>query len=493
MCRALPIVPSTVCHHFVLCHPSNKHRVISAPSMSISGPAAPRPARPLLTEGAVGKTLVVFSLPILASNVLQSLNGSVNSMWVGRYLGGAALTASSNANTIMFFLIGIVFGVGMAASILVGQSIGAEDVDQAKRVVGTSASFFVLAAIGISIVGFFASPQLLSWMRTPADALPYAVAYLRVIFVGMPFIFAYAFVTVVLRGAGDARTPLVFSLLSVGLDIGLNPLLMFGVGPLPRLGIAGAATATLLANGIALIAILVHLYRRNHFLCLRGKELAYLRPDRALLGALVKKGLPMGLQMIVMTSSAIVMISLVNGFGTSTSAAFGAALQLWNYIQMPAFAIGMAASAMAAQNVGARRWDRVDRVAVVGVGINVLMTGTLAAVIYLFDRGALGLFLREPEPIAIGMHLNAIIVWSFTLFGVSMVLSSVVRSTGAVIPPLVILFVSLWVLRIPFAVLLLARWGADAIWWSFPLGSLASVALSVAYYRFGGWRSARML
>ncbi|MDB5216044.1 MAG: family efflux transporter [Myxococcaceae bacterium] len=461
--------------------------------MSIPGPAASRPARPLLTEGHVGRTLIVFSLPILLTNVLQSLNGSVNSIWVGRYLGSAALTATSNANTIMFFLIGIVFGVAMAASILVGQSIGAQDVDQAKRVVGTSASFFILAALGISAVGFFFSPQLLSWMHTPADALPYAIAYLRVIFVGMPFIFVYAFVTIVLRGAGDARTPLLFSLLSVGLDIVLNPLLIFGVGPLPKLGIAGAATATLIANGVTLVAIMIHLYRRKHFLCLRGAELAYLRPDRALLGALVKKGLPMGMQMIVMTSSAIVMMSLVNGFGTATSAAFGAALQLWNYIQMPAFAIGMAASAMAAQNVGAGRWDRVSRIALAGVGINFLMTGTLAAIIYMFDRSALGLFLTDPAAIAVGTHLNAIVVWSFTFFGISMVLSSVVRSTGAVIPPLLILFVSLWVLRIPFAVALLRTWGADAIWWSFPLGSLASVALSLAYYRFGAWRTARML
>ena len=461
--------------------------------MSISGPAAPRPARPLLTEGAVGRTLVVFSLPILASHVLQSLNGSVNSIWVGRYLGSAALTATSNANTIMYFLIGTVFGVGMAASILVGQSIGAQNVDQAKRVAGTSASFFLMAAAGISIVGFFLSPQLLVWMHTPADALPYAISYLRVIFVAMPFIFAFVFVTIVLRGAGDARTPLLFSVLAVCLDIGLNPLLIFGVGPLPKLGIAGAAGATLIANAVTLIAIMVHLYRRKHFLCLRGAELAYLRPDPVILGALVKKGLPMGLQVIVMTSSAIVMISLVNGFGSATSAAFGAALQLWNYIQMPAFAIGTAVSAMAAQNVGAGRWDRVSRVAVVGVAINFLMTGTLAAVIYVFSRGALGLFLTDPAAIAVGMHLNAIIVWSFTLFGVSIVLSSVVRSTGAVIPPLLILFVSFWVLRIPFAVALLRTWGADAIWWSFPLGSLAAMTLSFAYYRLGSWRTARML
>jgi Na+-driven multidrug efflux pump len=153
----------------------------------------------------------------------------------------------------------------------------------------------------------------------------------------------------------------------------------------------------------------------------------------------------------------------------------------------------MAASAMAAQNVGAGRWERVGEVAKAGVTINFLLTGSLATIIFLFDRMALGLFLTEPSAIAIGSHLNSIVVWSFVLFGISMVLSSVVRSTGAVLPPLLILFFALWVLRIPFAVALLKSWGAEAIWWSFPVGSLASVLMSVAYYRFGGWRTAKML
>ncbi|CAN5894715.1 MATE family efflux transporter [soil metagenome] len=451
------------------------------------------PPHSRLTEGAVGKTLLVFSLPILGSNVLQSLNGSVNSIWVGRYLGSVALTATSNANTVMFFLISMVFGVGMAGAIMVGQAMGGRDVERAKRVVGTSASFFILVSIGISVLGFAFSPQLLRMMRTPADALPYAVSYLRVVFVAMPFIFSYAFVVMMLRGAGDARTPLLFSVLCVGLDIALNPLLIFGAGPLPRLGVAGSAASTLIANAVSLAALVVYLYRKKHALCLRGSELAYLRIDRVLVGALVKKGLPMGLQMIVMTSSAIVMFALVNGFGTDTAAAFGAALQVWNYIQMPAFSIGMAASAMAAQNVGAGHWDRVGQVAKAGVTINLLLTGTLATLIFVFDRSALGLFLTEPAAIAVGVHLNGIVIWSFVLFGVSMVLSSVVRTTGAVLPPLAILFVSQWLLRIPFAVAMLGAWGAEAIWWSFSLGSAVSVVLSIAYYRYGGWRSARMV
>jgi putative MATE family efflux protein len=446
-----------------------------------------------LTEGAIGKTLVFFSLPILASNVLQSLNGSINSIWVGRYLGSAALTATSNTNTILFFLIGSVFGVGMAATILVGQSLGASSVDRAKRVVGTSATFFLAVSVAVAIFGYAFSGHMLRAMRTPPDALPFAVAYMRVIFISVPLIFMNAFLMMSLRGAGDSKTPLFFSMIAAALDIALNPLFIFGLGPLPAFGIAGAAGATLIANAVALSGLLFYLWKKKHFLWLKRAELSYLRVDRKILVALITKGVPIGLQMIVMSASAIVMISLVNGFGSATSAAFGAGLQIWNYVQMPAMAIGMSVSSMAAQNVGAQRWDRVSRIAGAGVVYSVLVTGGLAVLIFALDRRALGLFLTDPAAIAIGQHLNPIVLFSFTFFGVSMVLSGVVRATGAVLPPLVILFTSLWLFRIPFAIVLLPRWHADAIWWSFPLASVLAALLSTAYYRFGGWKKAHML
>ena len=324
--------------------------------------------------------------------------------------------------------------------------------------------------------------------------MPYAIAYLRIIFLVVPFLFGFVFVMMILRGAGDSRTPFAFLVMSVVLDIALNPLLIFGVGPFPRMGIAGSATATLLAQIASLAAMLTYLARRRHFLWLSGREIAYLRPDPRLLSALVRKGLPMGLQMIVLAAAAVVLIGLVNRFGSPTTAAYGAAIQLWNYVIMPALAVGMASSSMAAQNVGAKRWDRVERTAAVGVGFNLLMTGTLVALLYLFDRAALGLFLPDdPATLAIARHLNAIALWSFVLFGIAMVLGGVVRSTGATIPPLVVLFIALWVIRLPFALSLMDRWQADAIWWSIPLGAGMSALLMWLYYRYGRWRSAHML
>jgi len=450
-------------------------------------------AKVSLTEGSIPHALLAFSLPILFGNVLQSVNGSVNAIWVGKFLGPAAFAAAGISNVVMFLLFGVIFGLSMASTIMVAQCIGAKNVAQAKRVVGTSAVFFLGVSLSLSVLGFALTHVLLSWLNAPPDVVPPAFEYMRIIFLALPFMGGLFFVMAVLRGAGDSRTPFVYLAMSVALDILLNPLLIFGWGPVPRLGIAGSAIATLIAQAVSCCALIVHLYRTRHYLCIHRRELGLFIVDWSLVRSLVSKGIPMGLQMFVVSSSMVALTSLVNRFGSEETAAFNAAMQLWNYVQMPALAISAAVSSMAAQNVGAGHWDRVGRVAATGVAFNFVMGGALIVLIYLLNRAALGLFLsREGTAIHIAAHLNVIVLWSFALFGVSMVLFGVVRATGAVMPPLVMLVISLWCVRVPFAYGMLDRWHADAIWWSFPLASLTSMAMAAGYYRFGGWRKARM-
>lgn len=447
-----------------------------------------------LTQGPIGRTLLAFLLPILAGGVLQSLNGSVNAIWVGRFLGEQALTATANANNIMFFLVGAVFGIGMASTILVGQSIGAKDMVQAKRVIGTSFTFFVVISLTIALIGLLLSRHILVWMSTPAEALPLAEAYLRIVFLAVPFIYVFAMLQATLRGAGDTRTPFIFLLMGVGLDILFNPLLIFGVGPFPEMGIAGSATAMLIANSVSLVAMILWLRHKRHALWISRHENRVYKPDWTILRALIVKGVPMGLQMIVISLAMIMMISMVNGYGVNTTSAYGATMQLWAYIQMPAMAIGAACSSMAAQNVGARLWDRVNATARTGILLNFLLTGALILPTIAFDRSTLSLFLPEGSAaLEHGRHLNHIAVWSFLFFGVTFVISGVVRATGAVLPPLLILALALWGIRIPFAELMQPTLGADAIWWSFPVSSVCAMLMSLAYYQWGGWRKAHML
>ncbi|UVC12008.1 MATE family efflux transporter [Rhizobium sp. TH2] len=455
-----------------------------------------KPARPGrdLTTGPIASTLLIFALPVLGSNVLQSLNGSVNAVFVGRFLGETALAATSNANLVLFLLLGTMFGIGMAATILVAQSFGARNIAEAKRVVGTSAAFFFLLSAIFAICGWIFVDRILGLLGTPQDALPLAREYLRIIFVAVPAMSLLSFVMTILRGAGDSRTPFIFMAVAVVLDIALNPLLITGAGPFPELGIAGSAMSTLIGQSVSVVAILILLYARSHPLALRGADLALLRPDPRLLKVIVLKGIPMGLQMIVISVSALMLMGLVNSYGSHTAAAYGVAAQLWTYIQMPALAIGAAVSSMAAQNVGARRWDRIGQITRSGIGFNLVLTGALVAILFLFDRPVLGLFLAEsPAAIDTAVHINNLASWSFILFGVTIVIFATVRATGAVMPPLIVLAISLLVIRTGFAYGSQSWLGTDALWWSFPVGSICSLALALAYFRFGRWRSVHML
>jgi putative MATE family efflux protein len=453
-----------------------------------------RPGSLDLTSGPIARTLLLFALPTLGSSVLQSLNASINAVWIGQFLGEGALAATTNASLVMFLLFATVFGFGMAATILMGQAIGRRDVDGARRVLGTGLGLFLILSVVTVTAGWIWAEPLLDLLATPADVKPLALDYLRVIFLSMPPSFIVVLLTMGLRGTGDSMTPLIFMGLTAALDVVLNPVLILGFGPVPSFGIAGSALATLMANAIGLAALLVYIYARDLTIRLRGPELRYLLPDPALLRAIVGKGVPMGLQMLVVSASALAMIGFVNRFGTTTTAAYGAASQLWTYVQMPAMAVGAAVSAMAAQNIGAGRWDRIERISRAGVAMNCMLTGLLVVLITVADRPVLSLFLgSDGRAMDIAVRMNWIVGWSWILFGISIVLTSVVRANGAVIGPLIILAIAALPVRLGFAAGLEPRLGSDAIWWAFPTGAIVSVLLTVAFYRHGGWRSRKLI
>jgi putative MATE family efflux protein len=452
-----------------------------------------RPGRGDLTQGPIAKTLLAFALPTLASSILQSLNGTVNAIWVGRFLGEGALAATSNANMVMFLLSSFVFGFGMASTILIGQAWGRRDVDQARRVFGTAAGSFAVVTILVAIAGWFLAPAVLHLLGTPGDAAPLALAYLRVIFLALPALLLLTLLMMALRGSGDSLTPLWFMIVAVVLDSGLNPFFIRGWGPFPEMGIAGSAMSTLVGNYVALIGLFLYLYAKDLPLRLRGSELRYLLPDPAILKTLAVKGLPMGLQMIVISVSALALIGMVNREGVDTAAAFGVALQLWTYVQMPAMALGAAVSAMASQNIGAGLWDRVGRVTRVGIVQSLLITGALIVLMTLADRTLLSLFMGSDSPaLPIARHIHLVATWNFLLFGVMMVLFATVRANGAVWAPLIILAIGVLPVRFGWIFATYGWLGADAIWSSFPVTSFLNLALALGYYLQGGWKKARM-
>jgi len=446
-----------------------------------------------LTTGPITRTLIMFGLPTLGGNVLQSLNGTLNAVWVGHLIGENALAAATNVNNVMFLTLAALFGFGMATTILVGQNVGRGAVDDVRRIVGSATGMFLLLSIVIAVAGWFGAPSLLHLLATPKEALPLALGYFKIIFLAMPAMFMFTLAMMALRGSGDSRTPLKWMFISVVLDSGLNPLLIAGIGPFPKMGIEGAALATVIANYLSLVGLLFDVYREDLIIRLRGPELAYLRPDLAIVKVVVLKGIPMALQMFVVSFSSIIMIGLINREGVLVTAAYSITMQLWTYVSMPAMAIGAAVSTMVAQNIGAQRWDRVARVTRSGITISLLTTTSIVAFIALFDRAALGLFVSQASPaMPLAQHIQWVATWGFIMFGVTFVLLGTMRANGAVWAALLILAVALIPFRIGIALWLHPTLGADAIWLSFPISSAVSLGLSSAYYASGRWKRAKM-
>ncbi|MGH6986647.1 MAG: MATE family efflux transporter [Caulobacteraceae bacterium] len=447
-----------------------------------------------LTKGPITKTLILFALPLMGGNALQSLDLTVNQIWVSHTLGAAAVTALGNANIVMFLMLGGIFGVGIAANILVAQAVGARDYPLVKRVMGTTTFFFILLSLVLATLGIVFSPKILELMGTPIQAREDAIIYLRVSFSAVPFMYFFMFMQMAQRGAGDSTTPFYFMAVSVVIDVSLNPMLIRGIGPFPRMGVAGSATSTLVAQSVALIAMMIWLYRHKSVLVLHRSELRLLKPDFAIFRSIVTRGVPMGVQMFVVSGTSLVMVSFVNRYGYLTSAAYSIASIIWSYVQIPTMAIGASVSSMSGQNVGADLWDRVAKIARSGVGTALIVSTSVTILLYIFNHQVLTILLPSSSPaVPLASHINEMVLWGFVIFSITFALNGVIRSTGAVWAPLIILSVSMIGVRIPFAALMIPRFGENAIWWSFPLGTITSAILTSIYYKTGIWKKAKML
>ncbi len=447
-----------------------------------------------LIDGPIAPALIMFSLPLLGTNALQSLSMTVNAIWVSHVLGPAALTATVNAQILMMLLMGAVMGVGMAGNIVLAQAFGAGDMGNVKRVVGTAMSFFIGASVVLGVTGVLTTPAILDAMGTPPDARAQAVIYLRYTCLSMPVVFTFLFSQMMLRASGDSRTPFTYSLIAIVLGFIFTPLLMTGWMGTPRLGIAGAAIAGLIAQAIALVLFFRRIYMSDSPMALRGSDLRFLNPDWDILRVLFLRGMPMGLQMFVLSGASIVMLKMVNFYGSNVAAGYGAATQLWSYVQMPAMALAASVSSMAAQNIGAGRWDRVNQIASTAVMVGLGITG--GVVLFLYALGDLPLLLFLPsgsEALRTASTINHHVLWGWIPFAITFVLFGIVRANGAIVPPTIILCIALWAIRVPFAIELKPWLGQASIWWSFPLGTIASALGAFGYYRWGGWRKKKLM
>ena len=437
--------------------------------------------------GPITPTLLRFAWPLLATNLLHAAASTWSAVWIGQVLGAHALAAVATATVLVFMLMGAAMGIGTAAGVAIGQSLGAGDLHAVKRISGCALSFVMGVSGTIAALGWWAAPALIAVLRTPPEAVTFAVTHVRFTCLSMPAIFTYLVMVMMMRGAGDSRTPFRFTLVWIALVVALVPVLV------PAIGIAGVGLANLIAATAALGALVAFVRWRRLPIALRGEDLRHLRPEPALLRLMVQRGTPVALEAIVTQGAYFVLLVQVNAYGAATAAAYSGAAQLWTFVQMPSNAIAASMSAMAALNIGAGLWQRVEQIAWRGCLASLAISVSTTALIYgagaLFDELPLRLFIpNDGAVLREARDINFIVLWGWIALSITMSLSAVVRANGAMLAPTLVFIVTMWAFRVPFALGLEPWLGESAIWWSFPFGALSSALLAWAYHRWGRWR-----
>jgi len=428
------------------------------------------------------KTFLIFLAPLMLSNALQSLFGTVSNALLGQMIGVDALAAVSVCFPVMFFLFAFVMGLSTGAAVLIGQAWGAGERDAVKAVAGVTLAIGLLFALSVALFGGLFSRQLMIALATPPDILDQASAYARIMLVTMPLGFVFLLMTAMLRGVGDTLTPLLALALSTAIGLALTPLLIGGGFGVPATGVTAPAWASAIANALTLFVLGLYLRHSKSPLAPDADFLRRLRLDGVLLSKILSIGIPSAVGMVVMAIAELVLLGLVNGFGSDATAAYGAVNQIMGYAQFTAMSISISVSILGAQAIGGGQAGRLDAIVRTGLLLNLVLTGGLVALIYLFPRTVLGIFITDAAVLELAKGLLFIALWSSVPFGMAIVFSGAMRAGGVALAPMLLSIFAIVAIEIPSAVILSRTIGLDGVWAAYPIVFCAMFLLQLGYY-----------
>ncbi|MEB3754920.1 MATE family efflux transporter [Acinetobacter sp. MD2(2019)] len=440
--------------------------------------------RLVFSEQNLWKTFLAFLLPLVATNILQNLSGTINTIFVGQMLGVDAIAAVSVFFPILFCLMAFVIGLSAGTTILVGQAWGAQNLERVQQVVGTTLFLTFFGGLLIAAFGIFFAPNILLLLGVDPHILHLAVPYVRSMLAGSPLIFVYIIYTSVLRGVGDSITPLIALAMTSVLGLMITPAFIQGYWGLPKIGIIAPALASIIGNIAVLLFLTVYLNLRKHPLRPNRQFISHLRFKPELGKIILKLGVPTGIQMVTTSLAGLVVVSLVNQYGAHATAAYGAVNQVLNYIQFPALSIAIAASIFAAQAIGAGKAHLLTKVMHTAMRMNLMITGSLIVLAYLFSWHLMALFITAPEVVALGQNLLFIVLWAILFFGANAIFASIMRASGTVTAPMLINIGSILLIELPCAYLFSHLWGLIGIWIAYALAFVCLCLLQGGYYHF---------
>ena len=443
-----------------------------------------------MTVGSPMSCLLSFSIPLLIGNFAQQMYNTVDAMVIGQSAwGDQGLAAVGLAGPIVNLLLVLFMGISTGASILSAQFFGARDRDTLNRTIGASLFLILVSGLLMMAVGYFLSPALIAMTNPPSPEVGQgATAYLQILFLGIVGCGMYNILSGILRGLGDSMMPLIFLIIACVLNIALDLALV------NRMGVAGVALATIIAQGLSGLLCLWRLCSIRHICDVKLKHV--LHPDKPLMWRIGALGLPAGITQAIFSMSAIVVQSLTNSLGDEMVAASTAVMRVDGFAMMPNFTFGTAATTYIGQNIGAGRGDRLKPGVKALLKLGLISAVVLVSCILLFGHQLIGMFTKTELTIRLGVQgLNTLSV-GYICFSVSQVLQGTMRGAGETQVPMYISIVATVLLRVPLAYLIAyftrtPEWPHGqpvALFSSLLISWVMAMLLSILTYRMKWWR-----
>ncbi len=444
-----------------------------------------------LTEGSILKSIILLTIPILIGNLLQVAFQITDTFWVGR-LGKDAVASVSICFPILFFVMAISGGVGLAGGIFVSQYKGSKNQEKVDHVTGQTLLMATIISLFFSVIGYFLAPYIIMFFGTSKEVFSGALSYIRISFIGMVFVFGFMVYQSLSRAVGDAKTPVYILLFTVILNLVFDPLFIFGYKFIPALGVAGAAIATIGTQSIAFIAGIIILSKGKKGIHLK---LRHFKPDYDLMRKIISQGIPISLEQSSRSIGFIFMNLIAASFGTIILASYGIGTNMISLVILPALSLSIANSALIGQNIGAGKIQRAQKIAKTSTILGFIILTIIGILFFIFSSQLIALFIpNETEVIKQGSLLLKIISLTFGLIGIQFSIIGTLRGSGnsKTTFKLAVLII---IIQVTSAFLLSKIFALNelGLWLSFPISNTFGAIIAYFIFKKGRWKEKKLI
>jgi putative MATE family efflux protein len=439
-----------------------------------------------MTEGKVVPLLLRFAFPLFVSNALQAVYNVVDMVVVGNYIGKAGMSAVSIGGDLLHLLTFVAMGFCSAGQVIIARAVGERRPEDIRKTIGTMFTFLLSVSAAIAVICYLLRASLLSWLNTPAAARAYAMDYLVTCVCGLVFIYGYNIVSAILRGMGDSKRPFLFIAVAAILNMILDVLFVKYL----HMEVFGAALATVIGQGVSFLASLVYLYRRRESFGFDFRPASF-RIDGPTFRRLLALGIPMAIQSAAINLSKILLMSWINLFDVTYSALAGIFNKLNTMCGVISQSFTTAGSTMVGQNLGGRKYKRVNEtlltILLIGMGFAALFT----AVMLLWPEGVYGMFTPDPDVLSVAAVLTLPVILNFFGAGTRSVAFSLINGSGRAKLNLAVAIIDGMISRIGLAALFgfALHWDCFGFWMGDALAGFMPLLIGGVFYLSGRWRS----